>query len=181
MKAFGNLLGVVLGLALLVGFLAGGYYLFNYIVNVFGTLEPQLKTITAIASVVALLCATIIAGGLKARSQKEITSSLIVEKANIYLQLLSLWSKQLNNSLGGEKWPENVELTHLEQLLALYGGSKVITAYVNLRRLVGQELKAGDEVPTLLNTLVTEMRGDLGYTESNLNENDLLDLLLGRG
>ncbi len=40
MKAFGTFLGMIFGFALLV---AGGYFLFKYIVGVFDTLGAQLK------------------------------------------------------------------------------------------------------------------------------------------
>lgn len=181
LRTFSTLLGMVFGLALLVALLAGGYFLFKYVVDLFGTLEPQVKTITAIASIVALLSALIIAGGLKARSQKENNLSTTLEKANIYERLIAFRCEQLKRQASGEELVvADSELINLEQRLALHGSPKVITAYVNLRRLAKQEEKLGDEIPELLKKLVLEMRGDLGRTELSLKENDLLDLLRGR-
>ena len=186
MKTFSTFLGIVFGIAILAALLAGGYFLFiyavdafNYMVNAFGTLEPQLKAITIIASVIALLCALIIASGLKkVRSQKESSSGKTVEKAKIYERLLAFWCEQLKKQTGGEESVAHSELIKLEQLLALHGSPKVITAYAKLRRLESSEGKPDDELPELLKKLVLEMRRDLGRMEFNLKKNDLLDLLL---
>lgn len=180
MKAFSTFLGIVFGLALLAALLAGGYFLFRYVMDVFATLEPTVATLTAIASVVALLCATIIASGLKARSQKDQGAGMSVEKARIYEQLLALCRGQLRGQEITNELAADDGLVELEQLLALHGSPNVITAYVNLRRQARQEGKQGDEVPAPLNKLVMDMRGDLGRTALNLKENDLLALLLGR-
>ena len=176
MKTFSTFLGMIFGLALLAAFLAGGYFLFKYVANLFDTLEPQIKTLAIIASIVAFFCAAIIASGLKTGSQ----NSVSVEKAVLYPQLLALWSQQLKGSFGEEERAADSELTGFEQLLALHGSQKVITAYMNLRKLAGQEGMPGDELHDLLKNLLVEMRADIGRTESNLSKNDLLDLLLGR-
>ena len=75
MKILSSFLGLVFGLALLAALLAGGYFLFRYVADGFATLEPTVATLTAIASVVALLCATIVANGLKARSKRRVRST----------------------------------------------------------------------------------------------------------
>jgi hypothetical protein len=95
--------------------------------------------------------------------------------------LLALCSQQLKSSSAGEeRGGADSDLTGVEQLLALHGSPKVITAYMNLRKLAGQEGMPGDESHDLLKNLLVEMRADIGRSESNLNKNDLLDLLLGR-
>ena len=114
MKTFSTFLGMIFGLALLAAFLAGGYFLFKYVANLFDTLEPQIKTLAIIASIVAFFCAAIIASGLKTGSQ----NSVSVEKAVLYPQLLALWSQQLKGSFGEEERAADSELTGFEQLLA---------------------------------------------------------------
>ncbi len=180
MKIFSTFLGAVFGLALLLAFLAGGYFLFKYIASVFATLEPQVETLAAIASVVAVLCAVIVAEGLKARSQKDQYSIATAEKAKLYERLLFLCCEQLKRKGNGDEWAADTELVKIEQLLALHGSAKVIAAYNNLRRLSKQDGPPGDTEPVLLSKLLMEMRGDLGRTEFMRKENDLLDLLLGR-
>ncbi len=175
MKAIKNFLGVVLGLALLAALLAGGYYLVRYVMGIFGNLEPQLATVTAIASVVALLCATIIAGGLKSRDHREHAT----EKAQLYLQLLSI------SCLGDPSEKEDscdaeVEHLKLKQRLALYGSPGVITAYSELERRIRQKESQGDGVQPLLKQLVMEMRKDLRQSKLNIKQDDLMYLLIGK-
>lgn len=181
MKVFGTFLGVVFGIALLTVFLAGGYSLFKYIASMFAALEPQVEILVVIASAVALLCAVIIAEGLKVRSHRGKQSVVSIAKTKIYEQLLSLWSEQLKSPSIRDVSEANVELVKLEQLLALYGSAKVITAYSALRRLANPgSSKPGDEASVLLNRLLVEMRGDIGCAEFNHKGGDILDLLLGR-
>lgn len=81
MKAISAYMGMFFfGLALLAAFLTGGYYLFKYVASLSGTLEPQLKTLAIIATIVALFCAAIIVSGLKAGSPVSISAA----SENIY-------------------------------------------------------------------------------------------------
>ena len=180
MKALGAFLGLVFGLALLAGLLAGGYFLYRYVADVFATLEPTVATLTAIASVVALLCAIIVTGGLKTRGQKDQSVGTCVEKTRLYEQLLSVCGAQLQGQKSAEELAADSALINLRQLLTLHGSPKVITGYVNLRRSAKQEGNPDNKFPGLLNKLVLEMRADLGRTALNLKEDDLLDLLQGR-
>ncbi|MDR4498734.1 MAG: hypothetical protein MRK02_12570 [Candidatus Scalindua sp.] len=173
MKAFGTFLGMILGLALL----AGGYFLFKYVVNIFDTLGPQYETIAAIASIVVVLCTVIIAGGLRARCTNE--GSAV--KTNVYERLAIFLADELRKDRTGEEGlADEGELIKLEQLLVLYGGPKVITTYTQIRRTIRDKKKEGSETMALLNKLVLAMRADLKRRELNLKEKDVLDLLLGR-
>jgi flagellar motor component MotA len=173
MKAFNNFLSVVLGIALLVALIAGGYFLIRYIAGVFGKLEPQLATVTAIVSVVTLLFATIIASGLKSRDFREL---IRVEKAQLYQQLLFVsyrWDPSEREDSDAE-----VEHLKLKQHLALWGSPTVITTYAELERRMSQEESHSDGLKPLLKQLVMEMRKDLGQTTSNIEKDDLLYLLI---
>lgn len=174
MKAFGTFLGMILGVALLV---AGGYFLFKYVVGVFDTLGPQYKTIAAIASVVAIMCAVIIASRLRVRYNSE--GSAV--KANVYERLAVFLADQCRKEKTVEEGrADEDELIKLEQLLVLYGGTKVITTYMQIRRTIREERKERSETMALLYKLVLAMRADLGRRELNLKEKEVLDLLLGR-
>ncbi|MCJ7721066.1 hypothetical protein MUO98_01475 [Candidatus Bathyarchaeota archaeon] len=175
MKAINNFLGVVLGLALLAALLAGGYFLVKYAVGVFGRLDPQLATVTAIASVVALICAAIIANGLKSQDNETGNHD---EKAQLYQQLLYA----LCPSEPSEREDSDAEVEHLrlKQRLALYGSPGVITAYAELERHLRQKESHGAGVQPLLKQLVMEMRKDLGQTKLNIKHDDLLYLLIGK-
>lgn len=178
MNRFSTFLGIIFGLALLAVFLTGGYFLFEYVASLFGTLEPQYKTIAAIASIVVVLwCAVIIAGGLRVRC----TSEGSTVKAGVYERLAVFLADQLRRDRASEEWrADEGEIKKLEQLLALYGGPKVITAYMQIRRTIREERKEGSETMALLNKLVLTMRAYLGRRELNLKEKDVLDLFLGR-
>ena len=162
MKALGAFLGLVFGLALLAGLLAVGYFLFRYVADVFATLEPTVATLTAIASVVALLCAIIVAGGLKTRGQKDQSVGTRVEKTRLYEQLLSVCGKQFQGQKSTEESAADSALINLRQLLILHGSPKVITAYLDLQRQARQEGQQADPVPALLNKLVAAMRNQFG-------------------
>jgi|CXWL01.1.fsa_nt_gi hypothetical protein len=179
MQAFSTFIGIIFSLALLAAFLFGGYFLFEYVADLFILLEPQIKAIVVIVSIVIVLCAMIIAGGLRGRSQKQNESSSAIGKTTIYQQLLIYWSERLTPKVKEKQLIKDSELIKLELELALHGSPEVITAYMNFRRLAKQGEKTGDEVYLLLNKLALEMREDLGRVTLNLKENDLLDLLLG--
>jgi len=176
MKSFSTFFGIIFGLALVVTFLTGAYFLFEYVASLFGTLEPQLKSMAIIATIVALFSSAIIASGLKAGSPNNVST----EKENLYQQLLVHWSELLKSASGGEGRVADGELIGLEQRLALHGSPKVIAVYINLRKSAGQEAKLGDESRELLKKLLVEMRADIGRADFNLNKNVLLDLMLGR-
>lgn len=180
MQVFSTLIGIIFGLALLAAFLFGGYFLFEYVADLFILLEPQIKAIVVVVSIVIVLCAMIIAGGLRGRSQKQNESGSAIEKTTIYQQLLIYWSERLTSQVNEKQLVNDSELTKLELELALHGSPKVITAYMNFRRVAKQGGMTGDEINLLLNKLVLEIREDLGQTGLNLKANDLLDLLLGR-
>jgi hypothetical protein len=163
MKPSGTFLGTVFGLALLAALLAGAYLLLKYVGHVFASLESQTETLTAIASVVALLCAVIVAEGLKARGAGEVQAVAAAQRIATYEQLLSLWSR------GGQP----VERTRLEGMLALHGSAKVISAYVEFRSA------AANEAAPLLHALVVEMRKDAGRSDLIRKDDDLPALLPG--
>ncbi len=171
MKRLGTLIGVVAALGLLGILLIGGYSMFKHLVSMLDTLGPQGETIVGVASVVALLCAVIIAWGYKAGWR----NAAYPERASGYERLLSIWCRSLGMSgadLGIER-----EIAELERALALHGGAKVISAHLALRRAKEND----DELNELLQKLAVAMREDIrGQEETWLDKNQLLDLLLSR-
>jgi hypothetical protein len=178
MEPRGTSLGTAFGLALLIALLAGAYFLFKYIGNIFATLQPQVETLAAIASVVALLCAVIIAEGLKVRRVNAIDSITVAQRVATYERLLFFCSEPLKvHTEGSDNGQAAVaELTKLERALALHGSSRVISAYVKFRHAAKRD---GDTAAPLLKALLVEMRGDLGRTEFFRKDNVLFELLSG--
>ncbi|OQZ04847.1 MAG: hypothetical protein B6D34_01050 [Candidatus Brocadia sp. UTAMX1] len=166
MKTFGIFLGMMFGLALL----SGGYFLFKYIVSVYDMLEPQVKTVAAIASVVAILCSVIISVRSKAVCASD---GAVSKRADVYERLALFCTNRLK--AGAEALADDRELATLEQLFALHGNTKVISVYLELRRT----MREGEKEVGLLNKLILAMRADLGRRELNLKEKDILGLLLG--
>jgi hypothetical protein len=172
-----TLLATVLGLALLVAFASGGYFVFKYVVGVFAGLDPQLASLTAIASVVALLCAAIIAGGLKARWRTERNPLAMMERAKLYERLLTLCCEQMKDRQDGNSQQTGTHLAEIERTLALHGSAKVVAAYNNLRRLRRQNGQPAEAINEMLSKLVVEIRKDLGRTDLIRDDKDLLELL----
>ena len=177
MKKISTVFGMALAWTLVALILAGSYYLIVYILDVFATLDPQVKTLAAIASVVAVFCALAIAGGLKKLGSKDAASGGTTQ---LYKKILAFWVEQLTHrksGSGGQLDP--AVCAGLEQQLALHGSPEVIRLYLQLRGAVRQADVGEDEAAGLLHKLVQAMRGDLGRGEPNLRESECLELLLG--
>jgi len=177
MNAFGTIVGIAFGIALLVALAAGGYFAIKFMLDLFGTLEPQIATITAIASVVALLCAAIIAGGFKWMGRKEKEMQVRAEKANLYERMLLIWGEKLKERTKAIEPSVEDELQKLERLLALRGSPKVIKAYGALQTLEQNAGLDGPELPSQVAKVLLEMRKDLGQGRLDLNESDLINVL----
>ena len=88
MNAITTILGIVFGLALLAVLAAWGYLAFNKGLDLFGTLEPHVATITSIASKVAVFCATIVGSALKWMGRKKEEVAVRAERANLYENIM---------------------------------------------------------------------------------------------
>lgn len=172
MKNIKLILAILVGLFMLGALSYAAVAAFEYLNSLYVGLEPQIAHLTMIVSIVAVICALIIAS----RSKTSSINSNYCERINLYHRLLVLWSERVKGASGSAEY----ELLSLEQLLALHGTSKVITSYINLRRSAWAGEKAEDEIFELLMKLLIEMRADLGQVEFNLDKSDLLDLLLNR-
>lgn len=177
MKLFGTIFGVVLAVGLFGALAVGGYFALKFVLDLFGTLEPQMATMTAIASVVALLCASIIAGGFKWTGRKEEEVQVKAEKANLYERIVLIWGEKLNNRTKAIEQSMEDELQKLERLLTLRGSSKVIKIYIELQGLEKNAGLQSREIPSQVATLILDMRKDLGQSVLNLHESDLMKVL----
>jgi hypothetical protein len=177
MKTLSTFFGVMLGLVLLGAFAAGGYFAIRFGLDLFGTLEPQVATMTAIASVVALLCATIITGGFKWTGRKEAEVQVRADKANLYERISLIWGEKLSHRTKAMDQATEDELQKLERLLILRGNSRVIKAYVALQALEKKTGLQNPEIPSQVAKVLLEMRKDLGQDVLSLNESDLVNVL----
>lgn len=170
LKTFGAFLGTAIGLAILIGLLAGGYLLYQYVAGTFAVLEPQVKIVLVTASAVALLCAVIVAEGSKARAQAELSSAAVADRGKLYEALLLLCCEPAWNS---------AELTKIERSLALHASLKVVVAYTDFKSRSGQQGEPGNAAGAPLDRLLMEMRNDLGRSDSLRSSQEAFGALLG--
>ena len=116
------------------------------------------------------------ASGLRSRNNRKPETPTHDEKAQLYRQLLAT-SCRLNSSDKVHDLNAEAEPVKLKQDLALWGSPEVIKAYAELERRARLAAPQGDGVEPLLQTLVMEMRKDLGQSTSAINPADFLDLL----
>jgi hypothetical protein len=176
MKSVRVLFSVALGVGLLGALAVGGYFGVKFIVDLFAMLDPQAVIVTAIASVMTLLCAVLIHRGCVLASQKEVNTYTRLGKAQLYERILLLWGTKLKNQAVSGDPSVDDELQQLAQLLTLRGSSRVIKAYLELHALEKTGGLLSPDIPSRFVTVQMEMRKDLGLSMQTLNAEDLLQL-----
>jgi len=179
MNAITNIFGILFGLALLAVLAAWGYLAFNWGLDRFGTLAPQVATITAIASMVVVLCAAIVASGFKWMGSKKEEVAVRAERANLYENILLMWGEKLTVGRKTLESSQEEELRKLERLLTLRGSAAVLKAYLALQRQTNQGGLRSPELTSFVAQLILDMRRDLGASVVNVNERDLATMLQG--
>lgn len=179
MHAITTIFGIVFGLALLGVLAAWGYLAFNWGSDVFDILEPQVAIITAIASMVAMLCATIVASGFKWMARKKSEVAVRAERANLYENILLIWGEKLSSDTKTLESYQDETLRKLEQRLTLRGSAAVLKAYLSLQRQVNRVGLHSPELTSFISQLILDMRRDLGASVVNVNERDLTAMLQG--
>ncbi len=177
MKAVGVIIAGILILLLGSALAIGGYWGLGLVVDMFNRLEPQLAIITAIISVVALLCASIVAGGLKWTGRREAECRMRAEKADLYEKILLLWGEILSNRMKVLEPSVLDDLQKLERVLTLRGSAKVLKHYGEFQVCVKTNGLHASELPPLIAKLTLEMQKDLGESTLNVDEHDLLTVL----
>jgi hypothetical protein len=165
--------------ALLAVVAAGGFFGAKGLLDLFSTLEPQVATITVIISLVALLCAAIIAGGFKwmGRWKKQVQTR--AQKAPLYEQLVLLWGKKLTLGLKAAESSIEEDLHKLEWRLTLHGSVNVLKAYQTLQHHASTLGLRSPEVASSVAKLLLTMRRELGVSSLSLTEQDLTTVMQG--
>lgn len=179
MNAITTIFGLVFGLTVLAVLAAWGYLAFNRGLDLFGTLEPQVATITTIASMVAVFCATIVVGGFKWMGRKKQEVAVRAERANLYEKLMLIWGEKLTLSPKAPDSSVVEELRKLERLLTLRGSANVLKTYLALQRQANTAGLHNPELTSCIAKLILDMRRDLGVSVVNVNERDLTAVLQG--
>lgn len=176
-----NVLGVIFGTMLVIALLGalgtGGYMGVQGLLDLFGTFEPQVVTITVIASAVALLCAAIVAGGFKwmGRNKKEV--QIRAEKADLYEKILLCWGEVLSARPNSVEPSLLNDLHKLERVLTLRGSPRVLKLYGDIQNCVNGARPQSSDLPSLIAKLALEMRRDLGQSTISVGEPELLTVL----
>lgn len=179
MNAITTFFGIVFGLTLLAVLAAWGYLAFNEGLDLFGTLEPQVATITTIASMVVVLCATIVASAFKWMGRKKSEVVVRTERANLYENIILIWGEKVALGTTTLESSTEEELRKLERLLTLRGSANVLKAYLALQRQANTVGHHSSELTSSLAQLILDMRRDLGASVVNVNEPDLTAVLQG--
>ncbi len=177
MSAITTIFGIIFGLALLAVLAAWGYLAFNWGLDVFGALEPQVATITTIASMVTVFCATIVASGFKWMGRKKEEVAVRAERANLYENIMLIWGEKL--MVGTKTLDPSLEeeLRKRERLLTLRGSAAVLKAYLALQRQANTVGLHNPELTSFMAQLILDMRRDLGVSVVNVNKRDLTAVL----
>lgn len=179
MNAITTIFGIVFGLTVLAVLAAWGYLAFSKGLDLFGTLDPQVATITTVASMVAVFCATIVVGGFRWMGRKKNEVAVRAERANLYENILLIWGEKLMLGTRTLESSTEKELRKLERLLTLRGSANVLKAYLALQRQANRVGLHNSELTSFLAQLILDMRRDLGASVVNVNEGDLTALLQG--
>lgn len=181
MNIFGQTISVLIGLSLLGALGIGGYFVIEYIVALFFSMDIQVAKVTAITSVVVLLAATFIASSIRQASKQNNANQFHANKAETYKLFVDTWSKLLQERTGSVKQNARVlfeTLQALEQSLALYGSPAVIKAHTALRVLVADSGTQNPEIMRQFSKALQEVRKDLGSDTNGLAPEELCGLVL---
>lgn len=167
MKVIGQLLALVILLALVAAMVFGIVLAWRLVVATLASLDPQVATVTAIGCIVALAAAYIISRGLKARPGLE-TAELRNEKTATYQLMVDFWRNVSDRPHALESLPVEMaeKLEVLDRLLLLYGSAAVIHAHSDLREAGRQKGMVDPQTRVLLGKALLEIRKDLGADSS---------------
>lgn len=173
----GALVSIVLVIALLGALGTGGYVGVQGLRELLSTLDQQVVTLTAVFSIVAFLCASIVAGGLKWRGRKEKEIQLRAEKADVYEKILICWGEVFPTRTNGVEPSLLNDLHKLERVLTLRGSPRVLKLYGDIQTSVNGVHPQSPDLRSLIAKLTLEMRRDLGQSIISIGEQELLTVL----
>lgn len=166
---------------ILVALGVGIYFGLRLIAGPFGKIDSQVASVTAIASIVTLLAATIIASSIRHTSDRKHADQFLTERAATYQIFLDVWTDLLRQGRGAEDQSVNNSLERLkilDRLIILYGSPGVVKAHSALRAL---EQESGAQNPNLRAQFIKalmEIRKEIGSQMRGLTAEEVQQLLL---
>ena len=170
MNLFGKTLGLMLGLALMAALGWAAYLALAYLVSFFALLEPQVATVTAIGSLVALTAAAVVASAIRRGAARTGAARIHEQKAATYHFLVECWQ---------ETATAPHKLQALDRLLALYGSAAVLRAHALLRALAREKGARHADAAAQIGKVLLEVRKDLGVQAGDISAPELHRLVLG--
>jgi len=172
MKILGNILGVLIALALIATLGLGGYFAVRRFIALFARLDFQVALVTAMVTVALLLAATIIAGGIRRAAAQSKEIQLRSSKAEAYKLFIGYWEEMLRPGQTADGAAQLArQIKGLNHLLLLHGCWAVVKAHAAMESLNVTEARA-QFAATLL-----DIRKDLGLESRRIEAKHLLQLL----
>jgi hypothetical protein len=172
MKILGNILGVLVALALIAALGIGGYFAVRRFIALFVRLDFQVAMVTAIVTAAVLLAATIIAGSIRRAAAQSKEIQLRSGKAEAYKPFIGYWEEMLRPGQTADGAAQlSRQVQGLNHLLLLHGCTSVVKAHAAMQSLNLPEARAQFAAALL------EIRKDLGLESRGLTAQDLLQLL----
>jgi len=177
MKLLAKITAIFFGLALLGAMVAGAYYLFKQVADLYAKLDVQSGPIVGFASLVLLLSALAFASGMRDARRRTIEKPLVRDKAALYERIIHEWLDAHGRVPEGLDFGD--QILDLEKSLALRAGPAVLNAYAVLRKIHESSGFTSPELRPQLAKVLFEMRKDLGLTLKGLEEKEMPLLFLG--
>lgn len=176
MNIFGQTISVLFALTLLGALGIGGYFAIDYIIALFSSMDTQVARVTAVASVVVLLAATLIASTIRQSGKQSRANPLHADKVSTYRLFVDTWTNLLHEGQGTIALSEALQA--LDQPLALHGSPAVIHAHNALRAWVAENGTQDPEAKTRFAKALLEVRKDIGSDTNGLTAEALSRLVL---
>jgi hypothetical protein len=171
-KVLGNIVGVLLALALTAALGYYGYFVAKRFVVLFARLDFPVAIVTATATVALLLAALIVAGSIRRTAQHNAEVQRRADKAEAYKLFISVWEEMFRPG----QTPEGLlqlsgQMQDLNHLLLLHGCPAVVKVHTALPSLNFTEARSQ------FAEVLVAIRKDLGMEMRGLEAKDLLQLV----
>ena len=151
--------------ALIVAALVGGIgFSVEHLRSVFDPLDPQVVIVLGAASLVALLCAWLIAAAIRSVGRRADESNRLCERTRIYQAFLE--------SVANAEGRFGEAAAPLAATLFLIGGAPVVKEYRAFAQMLSGGSASKDEVRMQINRLMLAMRRDVGESTFGLEQED---------
>lgn len=180
MKLFNNAFAILFGFGLLAAIGAGLFWLIQFLIGFYASLDGQLSAILVTAAFIGIISAMFIAAAIRSRTRQESDLQLRGDKTAVYDRFLENWLQLLQKPEAQNKEAVLHTLQLLQELnrsLALRGSHEVLKECLNLKKMQEKMGIHDPKTAAQLGKTILVMRKDLGHKNWGLNMQDLLELL----